>query len=50
MWLVHASNIDQNKFESANCRLARLRLESAEFVPLAAMSSTGYNQKADGSI
>jgi len=25
-------------------------LKSAEFVPLAAMSSTGYNQNANGSI
>jgi hypothetical protein len=48
MSLVHASNINQNKFGSASCRPARLRLKSAEFVPLAAMGSTGYNEIADG--
>src|SRR5712671_2298596 len=36
MWLAHASNIDQNKFESSSCRPAPLRSKSAEFVPLAA--------------
>jgi len=49
MLLVHASNINQNKFDSASCRPARLRLKSAEFVPLAALSSTGYNEIANGS-
>jgi hypothetical protein len=50
MWLVHASNIDQNKFASASCYPAQLPLKSAEFVALAATNARDYNQNANGSI
>jgi hypothetical protein len=50
MWLVHDSNIDQNKFESANCRAALPTLKSENFVLLAATNARGYNQNANGSI
>jgi len=38
---MHDRNINQNKFESANYRLARLPLKSKNFVLLAATSSGG---------
>jgi len=50
MWLAHASNINQNKFESCKLLPSRLRLKSEKLVPLAATSSCGYNQNANDSI
>jgi 2-polyprenyl-3-methyl-5-hydroxy-6-metoxy-1,4-benzoquinol methylase len=46
MSVLHASNINQNKFPSASCSRASTRSKSTRFVPLAAKSGRGYNQHA----
>jgi hypothetical protein len=50
MWLVHAANINQKKFDSCKLPHSRLQSKSADFLPLAATSSRGYNQNVNGSI
>ena len=44
MSLMHASNINQNKFGSASCRPARLRLKSAELIRLRRRAATAITK------